>query len=108
MKDLKEMINEAIMLNPSLKKYKNNIEKFLSDYEWEKVKPMDVVAEFEYGDEYYMLVNDIMNHLEIDDDKLEKYRFQIETYSNIAEKSFGRKVTKKAICLVDLQKIIEF
>ena len=44
----------------------------------------------------------------LDDDKLEKYKFQIETYSNIAEKSFGRKVTKKAICLVDLQKIIEF
>ena len=44
----------------------------------------------------------------LDDDKLEKYKFQIETYSSIAEKSFGRKVTKKAICLVDLQKIIEF
>ena len=71
MKDLKEMINEAIMLNPTLKKYKNDIEKFLSDYKWEKVKPMDVVTEFEYGDEYYMLVNDIMNHLEIDDDKPE-------------------------------------
>ena len=67
MKDLKELVNEAIMLNPTLKKHKNDIEKFLSDYDWKKVKPMDVVAEFEYGDEYYTLVNDIMDHLEIYD-----------------------------------------
>lgn len=71
MKDLKEMLNEAMMLNPTLKKYKKDIENFLSDYDWKKVKPMDVVIEFEYGDEYYILVNDIMNHLEIDDDKPE-------------------------------------
>lgn len=67
MKDLKEVVNEAIMLNSTLKKYKKDIEEFLSSYEWKKVKPMDVVIEFEYGDEYYALVNDIMNHLEIDD-----------------------------------------
>lgn len=67
MKDLKEMLNEAIMLNPTLKKYKKDIEKFLSDYGWKKVKPMDVVIEFEYGDEYYTLVRDIMDHLGIDD-----------------------------------------
>lgn len=71
MKDLKEMINEAMMLNSTLKKYKKDIEKFLSDYEWKTIKPMDVVIEFEYGDEYYALVNDIMNHLEIDDDNPE-------------------------------------
>ena len=71
MKDLKEIVNEAIMLNSTLKKYKKDIEKFLSDYEWKKVKPMDVVIEFEYGDEYYALVNDIMNHLKIDDDNPE-------------------------------------
>ena len=67
MKDLNEVINEAMMLNSTLKKYKKDIEKFLSDYEWKNVKPMDVVIEFEYGDEYYELVNDIMNYLEIDD-----------------------------------------
>lgn len=66
MKDLKEMINEAMMLNSTLKKYKNDIEKFLAGYEWKNVKPMDVVIEFEYGDEYYTLVNDIMTHLKID------------------------------------------
>lgn len=71
MKDLKELINEAMMLNSTLKKYKKDIEKFLSDYKWEKVKPMDVVIEFEYGDEYYALVNDIMNHLEINDNNPE-------------------------------------
>ena len=67
MKDLKEVVNEAIMLNSTLKKYKKDIEKFLSGYEWKKVKPMDVVIEFEYGDEYYVLVNDIMSHLGIDE-----------------------------------------
>lgn len=67
MRDLQTMLNEAMMLNSTLKKYKKDIEKFLSDYEWKTVKPMDVVVEFEYGDEYYTLVNDIMNHLEIND-----------------------------------------
>ena len=72
MKDLKEMLNEAmmneaIMLNSTLKKYKKDIENFLSGYDWKKVKPMEVVAEFEYGNEYYTLVDDIMNHLGIDD-----------------------------------------
>lgn len=67
MKDLKMMLNEALMLNSTLKKYKNDIEKFLSDYKWEDVKPMDIVTEFEYGDEYYTLVDNIMNHLGIED-----------------------------------------
>lgn len=67
MKDLKMMLNEALMLNSTLKKYKNDIEKFLSDYKWKEVKPMDIVAEFEYGDEYYTLVDNIMNHLGIKD-----------------------------------------
>ena len=48
MKDLKTMLNEAIMLNPTLKKYKKDIEKFLSDYDWVKVKPMDAVIEFAF------------------------------------------------------------
>ena len=73
MKDLKEMINEAMMLNPTLKKYKKDIEKFLSDYDWKKVGVMDVVIEFEYGDEYYMLVNDILDHLGIEDDGNPEY-----------------------------------
>lgn len=68
MKDLKEMINEAIMLNPTLKKYKKDIEKFLSNYDWDKVVVEDVVAEFEYGDEYYMVVYNILDHLGIEDE----------------------------------------
>ena len=45
---------------------------------------------------------------QIDDQKLEKYKFQIETYAAIAERSFGKKVTRKVICLIDAEKIIEF
>ena len=68
MKDLKELINEAIMLNSTLKKYKKDIEKFLSDYDWEKINVEDVVDEFEYGDEYYMLVCEILDYLRIEDE----------------------------------------
>ena len=45
---------------------------------------------------------------QIDDAKLEKYKFQIQTYADIAEKSFGKKVTRKVICLIDLEKFIDF
>lgn len=45
---------------------------------------------------------------QIDDAKLEKYKFQIQTYAEIAEKSFGKKVTRKVICLIDLEKFIDF
>lgn len=63
-----EVIDEGVeMQNTIINKYKNDIENFLNDYKWETISPMDVVAEFEYGDEYYTLVDDIMNHLEIDD-----------------------------------------
>ena len=42
-----------------------------------------------------------------DDERLKKYAFQIETYAKVCEKAFGRRVTKKLICFVDLQKITE-
>ena len=44
----------------------------------------------------------------IDDAKLEKYKFQIETYADIAEKSFAKKATRKVICMIDAEKFIEF
>jgi hypothetical protein len=68
MKDIKEFINEATIISPTIKKYKKDIEKFLSDYDWDKVVVEDVVDEFEYGDEYYMVVYDILNHLGIEDE----------------------------------------
>lgn len=63
-----EVVKEGVgMQNIVIKKYKNDIENFLNDYKWETIKPMDVVVEFEYGDEYYMLVQEIMDYLGIDD-----------------------------------------
>lgn len=63
-----EVVKEGVgMQNIIIKKYKNDIENFLNDYKWETIKPMDVVVEFEYGDEYYMLVQEIMDYLGIDD-----------------------------------------
>lgn len=41
------------------------------------------------------------------DEKLKEYKFQIETYSQIAERIFGKTVQKKILCFIDEQKIIE-
>lgn len=63
-----EGVKESVgMQNIVIKKYKNDIENFLNDYKWETISPMDVRYEFEYGDEYYTLVDDILNYLEIDE-----------------------------------------
>ena len=43
----------------------------------------------------------------ISDEKLDNYAFQINTYSEIVERIFGKKVTKKILCFIDEQKIIE-
>jgi len=44
----------------------------------------------------------------ISDEKLEDYKFQIETYSNVIERVYNKKVTKKLICFIDEEKVIEF
>lgn len=41
------------------------------------------------------------------DEKLEKYKFQIDMYADICERIFNKKVTKKIICFIDEQNIIE-
>lgn len=43
----------------------------------------------------------------LNDEKLEKYKFQLETYANAVERAFGKNVTKKFLCTIDLQKILE-
>ena len=41
------------------------------------------------------------------EEKLEKYKFQLDVYSKICEKAIGRSVTKKFICFIDEQKLVE-
>ncbi len=41
------------------------------------------------------------------DEKLEKYKFQLEMYADVASRAFELDVEKKYICFVDLQKILE-
>lgn len=41
------------------------------------------------------------------DEKLKKYKFQLDMYADIAQKIFNKKVTKKIICFIDEQNIIE-
>ena len=43
----------------------------------------------------------------IDDERLEKYKFQLNTYAEVCERAFGKKVTKRCVALIDLQKILE-
>lgn len=40
-------------------------------------------------------------------EKLENYAYQINIYSEIAEKIYNKKVTKKVLCFIDDEKIIE-
>lgn len=40
-------------------------------------------------------------------EKLEKYKFQLDIYCDICERIFNKKVTKKIICFIDEQNIIE-
>lgn len=40
-------------------------------------------------------------------EKVEGYAFQLNTYAEIAEKIFGKKARKKILCFIDEQKIIE-
>jgi len=44
----------------------------------------------------------------INDEKLKKYQFQLETYANICEKALNKKVTRKILIFIDEQKNIEF
>ena len=42
----------------------------------------------------------------ITDEKIEKYKFQLDVYSNILEKALNKKVTMKTICFIDEQKFV--
>lgn len=41
------------------------------------------------------------------DEKLENYSYQLNVYSNVVEKIYKKKVTKKIICFIDEEKFIE-
>ena len=41
-------------------------------------------------------------------EKLNNYKKQLDVYSDVCERSFNKKVTRKIICFVDEQKNIEF
>ncbi len=43
----------------------------------------------------------------LDDEKFEKYKFQLNCYADVAQRAFGKKVLQKFLCMIDLQKILE-
>ena len=42
------------------------------------------------------------------EEKMQKYKIQIDAYAKVCERVFGKIVTKKAIYFIDEQKNIEF
>ena len=67
MKSIKDYINESF-LNSSVKKYEKDIYKYLETRKWDDL--YDILQEYGYGDEYYDLVDEVLNNLNIN----EKYK----------------------------------
>ena len=44
---------------------------------------------------------------QVNENKLEKYKLQIDTYASVCERAFGKRVSKRLICFIDSQKILE-
>lgn len=63
---------------------------------------IDLVAFF--GDE--MILLDYKTG-KLSDEKLKNYTFQLNIYADVLEKSYRKKVAKRILCLIDLQKILE-
>ena len=64
MKKLKNYINESF-LNSCVKKYENDIYKYLDTRKWDDL--YDILQEYGYGDEYYDLVDEVLNNLNVDE-----------------------------------------
>lgn len=80
----------------------DEIEKSNADGEFILQGIIDLIAIF---DDHIVVLDYKTGRL--DDEKLNNYTFQLETYSKIVEKIYQKKVTKKVICLIDEQKFIE-
>lgn len=63
MKTLKDFLLESS--KDTLKKYKKDILDYLASRKWDDL--YDIITEFEYGDEYYDFVDEILNHLKLKD-----------------------------------------
>jgi hypothetical protein len=64
MKNLKNYINESF-LNSCVKKYEKDIYKYLETRKWDDL--YDILQEYGYGDEYYDLVDEVLNNLNVDE-----------------------------------------
>lgn len=65
MKTLKTHINESLNESCCAKKYENDISKYLATRKWDDL--YNIIHEFGYGDEYYDLVDEILNNLNVDE-----------------------------------------
>jgi hypothetical protein len=64
MKTVKDYINESF-LNSCVKKYEKDIYKYLETRKWDDL--YDILQEYGYGDEYYDLVDEVLNNLNVDE-----------------------------------------
>lgn len=80
----------------------DKIKKSNADGEFVLQGVIDLVAIFDDG----IVVMDYKTG-KCNQEKLDGYKFQLETYAEIAEKIFAKKVTKKLLCFIDELKIIE-
>lgn len=64
MKAFKDYINESF-LNSCVKKYEKDIYKYLDTRKWDDL--YDILQEYGYGDEYYDLVDEVLNNLNVDE-----------------------------------------
>ena len=64
MKTIKDYINVSYS-NSCVKKYEKDIYKYLETRKWDDL--YDILQEYGYGDEYYDLVDEVLNNLNIDE-----------------------------------------
>lgn len=60
-----ESLNESMMIDNKIKKYQQPVFKYLDTRKWDDL--YDVLQEYGYGDEYYDLVDEVLNNLNIDE-----------------------------------------
>lgn len=87
---------------------------FYSTFSTDKIKPsnanaecvlqgiIDLIAVFDD----YLIVLDYKTG-KLNSQKMKDYAYQLQTYSEIAEKIYGKRVKKQVLCFIDEQKIME-
>lgn len=111
---IKKLLKMSIFAEISTAKYILTEREFYSKIKTDEIKQsnasgefvlqgiIDLVAIFDDG----LIVLDYKTG-KFTEEKYSDYKFQVETYSNVAEKIYGLPVKKRLLCFIDEQKLIE-